>query len=92
MRDGVASETQRRRERTREGARKGRNRDTEAQRGAGERLGWVVPGRKQRLPGTPLLDIKPYVPAFDSRETDRIGWFARNVGRVGEIRADGRFA
>lgn len=44
------------------------------------------------IDGTPLLDIKPYVPAFDSRITDQIGWFAKNVGRVGEIRADGRFA
>ena len=26
------------------------------------------------LDGTPLLDIKPYVPAFDVRETDKIGW------------------
>jgi tRNA (Thr-GGU) A37 N-methylase len=42
--------------------------------------------------GTPLLDIKPYVPAFDSHATDQIGWFAKNVGRVGEIRADDRFA
>lgn len=42
--------------------------------------------------GNPLLDIKPYVPAFDSRATDRIGWFAKNVGRVGAIRADDRFA
>ena len=42
--------------------------------------------------GTPLLDIKPYVPAFDSHQTERIGWFAKNVGRVGEIRSDDRFA
>ena len=27
------------------------------------------------LDGTPLLDIKPYVPAFDSFEAKRIGWF-----------------
>lgn len=43
------------------------------------------------LDGTPLLDLKPYVPAFDSRATDRIGWFAKNVARVAEIKADDRF-
>jgi tRNA (Thr-GGU) A37 N-methylase len=26
------------------------------------------------LDGTPLLDIKPYVPAFDSFEGSRAGW------------------
>ncbi len=41
--------------------------------------------------GTPLLDIKPYVPAIDDRQTDRIGWFAGRVERVQEIRADDRF-
>jgi tRNA-Thr(GGU) m(6)t(6)A37 methyltransferase TsaA len=41
--------------------------------------------------GTPLLDIKPYVPAFDVRATERIGWFAKNIARVAEVRADGRF-
>jgi len=28
------------------------------------------------LDGTPLLDIKPYVPKFDCFEVKRIGWFA----------------
>ena len=31
------------------------------------------------LDGTPVLDIKPYVPKLDNRETDRIGWFARRL-------------
>lgn len=26
------------------------------------------------LDGTPLLDLKPYVPAFDNRENARVGW------------------
>lgn len=41
------------------------------------------------LDGTPLLDIKPYVPAFDSFAAERIGWF----GTVKEITvtADDRF-
>jgi tRNA-Thr(GGU) m(6)t(6)A37 methyltransferase TsaA len=38
---------------------------------------------------TPLLDIKPYIPAFDAFEAKRIGWCAeaRGSGTV----ADGRF-
>lgn len=43
------------------------------------------------LDGTPLLDIKPYVPQLDDRPNPRIGWYAGNVERVGEIRADERF-
>lgn len=26
--------------------------------------------------GTPLLAIKPYVPAFDAHRAEKIGWFA----------------
>jgi len=26
------------------------------------------------LDGTPLLDIKPFVPSFDHRENARVGW------------------
>jgi tRNA-Thr(GGU) m(6)t(6)A37 methyltransferase TsaA len=44
------------------------------------------------LDGTPLLDIKPYVPAFDVYPADRIGWFAANIGNAGATRADSRFA
>jgi tRNA-Thr(GGU) m(6)t(6)A37 methyltransferase TsaA len=44
------------------------------------------------LDGTPLLDIKPYVPKCDARQTDRIGWFAKNVGSIDEARADERFS
>jgi tRNA-Thr(GGU) m(6)t(6)A37 methyltransferase TsaA len=40
--------------------------------------------------GTPLLDLKPYVPAFDARETERIGWFAGRVDRVHTTRSDDR--
>jgi tRNA-Thr(GGU) m(6)t(6)A37 methyltransferase TsaA len=31
------------------------------------------------LDGTPLLDIKPFVPAFDHREGTRIGWLKDRV-------------
>ena len=44
------------------------------------------------LDGTPLLDLKPYVPTFDARETKRIGWFAARIDRVHTTRADGRFS
>jgi tRNA-Thr(GGU) m(6)t(6)A37 methyltransferase TsaA len=41
--------------------------------------------------GTPLLDIKPYVPQFDIRKVERIGWLERNVHKVSRSRDDGRF-
>jgi len=43
------------------------------------------------LDGTPLLDIKPFVPRFDNRETKLIGWFTDKVERVEQVRADQRF-
>src|SRR5262245_33822886 len=43
------------------------------------------------LDGTPVLDLKPYVPAFDARETGRIGWFAGRIERVHTTRSDKRF-
>ncbi len=42
--------------------------------------------------GTPLLDIKPYVPAFDDRADARIGWFAGALSGLAATRSDGRFA
>ena len=41
--------------------------------------------------GTPLLDIKPYVPEFDIREAERIGWLENRVHRLPASRDDGRF-
>lgn len=43
------------------------------------------------LDGTPLLDIKPYVPAFDSIRADAVGWLADKAGRASVVRADERF-
>ena len=42
--------------------------------------------------GTPLLDIKPYVPEFDVREVDKQGWIGKNTGKVGDVVDDGRFS
>jgi tRNA-Thr(GGU) m(6)t(6)A37 methyltransferase TsaA len=42
--------------------------------------------------GTPLLDIKPYVPKFDIRQVERIGWLESNVHKLSESADDGRFA
>jgi len=41
--------------------------------------------------GTPLLDIKPYVPEFDLREVNRIGWLEKNIYKLPSSRDDGRF-
>ena len=41
--------------------------------------------------GTPLLDIKPYVPEFDSFPDERSGWFFGCRERVVSVRADQRF-
>jgi tRNA-Thr(GGU) m(6)t(6)A37 methyltransferase TsaA len=41
--------------------------------------------------GTPLLDIKPYVPAFDQRDGVRIGWFEGRLEALQQARADDRF-
>lgn len=42
--------------------------------------------------GTPLLDIKPYVPQFDAAKDIRLGWLARRVDRLSSARDDGRFS
>jgi len=41
--------------------------------------------------GTPLLDIKPYVPEFDLRRVEKIGWLEKNVHKLPTTRDDGRF-
>jgi tRNA-Thr(GGU) m(6)t(6)A37 methyltransferase TsaA len=41
--------------------------------------------------GTPLLDIKPYVPEFDHYEAVRTGWLATAREKVKEKRSDDRF-
>ena len=44
------------------------------------------------LDGTPVLDIKPYVPDFDIWKADRIGWFAGKSGNATHHKSDDRFA
>lgn len=41
--------------------------------------------------GTPLLDIKPYVPEFDLRKVEKIGWLKENVHKLPSLKDDGRF-
>jgi tRNA-Thr(GGU) m(6)t(6)A37 methyltransferase TsaA len=41
--------------------------------------------------GTPLLDIKPYVPEFDIRKVEKIGWLEKNVRKLSTSKNDGRF-
>lgn len=41
------------------------------------------------LDGTPLLDIKPYVPEFDAYPVSKAGWL--DEGRSDRTRADDRF-
>jgi len=43
------------------------------------------------LDGTPLLDIKPYIPEFDSPQKYRLGWLEKVRTRVRTTRSDERF-
>ena len=43
------------------------------------------------LDGTPLLDIKPFVPAFDQPEKCRVGWIEKTKKTLKKIRSDRRF-
>ncbi len=43
------------------------------------------------LDGTPLLDIKPYIPYFDHPDADRVGWLEKSKGKVGGKLSDDRF-
>ncbi len=43
------------------------------------------------LDGSPVLDIKPYIPQFDVFETSKNGWFEKNVHKMDSQKDDGRF-
>ena len=44
------------------------------------------------LDGTPVLDIKPYVPEFDARTDARTGWYAQASRKDEKVVSDGRFS
>jgi tRNA-Thr(GGU) m(6)t(6)A37 methyltransferase TsaA len=43
------------------------------------------------LNGTPLLDIKPYVPQFNNAKNVKIGWLTDKKDKIRTQRADNRF-
>ncbi len=43
------------------------------------------------LNGTPLIDIKPYVPEFDEHTDSRIGWLEQARGKARFTKSDDRF-
>ncbi|OYT33167.1 tRNA (N6-threonylcarbamoyladenosine(37)-N6)-methyltransferase TrmO [Archaeoglobales archaeon ex4484_92] len=43
------------------------------------------------IDGTPLLDIKPYVPEFDERRVEKLGWLEKGVTYLKKVKDDGRF-
>ncbi len=44
------------------------------------------------LDGTPILDIKPYIPDFDHVSCEKIGWLNQSESDVKTHRSDDRFA
>ncbi|MGA9533409.1 MAG: tRNA (N6-threonylcarbamoyladenosine(37)-N6)-methyltransferase TrmO [Anaerolineales bacterium] len=44
------------------------------------------------IDGTPLLDIKPYVPEFDAPENVRVGWLQTVQGEAKSTTSDARFS
>ncbi len=44
------------------------------------------------LDGTPLLDIKPYVPRMDNYQVTSTGWLRDRVDHLDRTRDDGRFS
>ena len=62
---------------------------------AGERVYGIYQGQPVEnldiLDGTPLLDIKPYVPEFDSPTEINLGWLETVKGKARSMRSDKRF-
>jgi len=42
--------------------------------------------------GTPLLDIKPFIPAFEDIDSYRLGWLEGKTNRADNTSADDRFS
>jgi tRNA-Thr(GGU) m(6)t(6)A37 methyltransferase TsaA len=54
--------------------------------------GWTIEiADVDMLDGTPLLDMKPYVPALDDRPGASVGWYAGRLDRLADARSDRRF-
>ena len=49
-------------------------------------------GNLDVLDGTPLLDIKPYVPDFDQATDVRVGWLEAARGKIRSAKSDDRFS
>ena len=43
------------------------------------------------LDGTPLLDIKPYIPQMENLEDVQIGWLSNGIDNLRDTKADDRF-
>ena len=43
------------------------------------------------IDGTPLLDIKPHIPQFDTPPTAKIGWLTKNIHKLPQTTDNGRF-
>lgn len=43
------------------------------------------------LDGSPIIDIKPYIPQFDIHQTTQNGWFDKNIHKMNQQKDDGRF-
>ncbi len=42
--------------------------------------------------GTPLLDLKPFVPEFNSQDIMKIGWLEKNIKKLVNAKDDGKFS
>ncbi len=43
------------------------------------------------IDGTPLIDIKPYIPGMDIRNGAKIGWLEDKIDIMPDLKDDGRF-
>lgn len=43
------------------------------------------------LDGTPLLDIKPYIPDFDHHKVEKVGWYENKTDDISTERSDHRY-
>lgn len=52
---------------------------------------WLYIEDIDAVDGTPLLDIKPYIPNCDEVEDCRLGWLEKRRSRMKDARSDDRF-